>query len=277
MKSEIWPDVGMPEMTDWLAELRDGGDTEPTDGDAEQPGDSHAAPTAVDDPIPEDLVPVQVSDPILADQTGGPAKPWPTGWAWTRPGTSTPAEISTSGETGPPRWLEAPVGKHAARQASATAETTKPAESAEVTEPAVPVETVGRSLIGDELRRPITWCEMDSCISWHADPAALGEADIRARAISAGWRVDAFGRLACPQCQQTDPGFRVAHPVVLWNRRAAITGASRMAVTRSNSAAWGHGRDSRRPASGHAATGAPTPGRHRGRPTAESMPASRPA
>ena len=23
MKSEIWPDVGMPEMTDWLAELRD--------------------------------------------------------------------------------------------------------------------------------------------------------------------------------------------------------------------------------------------------------------
>ena len=42
------------------------------------------------------------------------------------------------------------------------------------------------------------WCEMGSCISWHADPAALGEADTRARAIGAGWRIDAFGRLACP-------------------------------------------------------------------------------
>ena len=65
-----------------------------------------------------------------------------------------------------------------------------------------------RAVIGDQLRMPIMWCEMGSCISWHADPAALGEADTRARAIGAGWRIDAFGRLACPRCQQTDPGFR---------------------------------------------------------------------
>ena len=46
-----------------------------------------------------------------------------------------------------------------------------------------------RALIGDQLRMPIMWCEMGSCISWHADPAALGEGDMRARAIGAGWRI----------------------------------------------------------------------------------------
>jgi hypothetical protein len=75
-----------------------------------------------------------------------------------------------------------------------------------------------RAAIGDQLRIPIAWCEMGSCISRHADPAALGEADIRARAISAGWRIDALGRLACPRCQQSDPSFWASHPVVLWNR-----------------------------------------------------------
>jgi precorrin 3B synthase CobZ len=45
---------------------------------------------------------------------------------------------------------------------------------AEITEP---------SAIGDQLRIPIAWCEMGSCISHHADRAALGEADIRARAV----------------------------------------------------------------------------------------------
>ena len=72
-----------------------------------------------------------------------------------------------------------------------------------------------RAVIGDELRIPIMWCEMGSCISWHSDPAALGEADIRARAIAAGWRVDALGRLACPRCQQNDGRFWATHPVRL--------------------------------------------------------------
>jgi len=87
-----------------------------------------------------------------------------------------------------------------------------------------------RSVIGDELRRPIMWCEMGSCISWHADPAALGESDSRARAIGAGWRIDAFGRLACPHCQQTDPSFRTSRPVVLWDRATAIARAARIAA-----------------------------------------------
>jgi hypothetical protein len=83
----------------------------------------------------------------------------------------------------------------------------------------------GRAVIGDQLRIPIAWCEMGSCISHHADRAALGEADIRARAISADWRIDALGRLACPRCQQSGVGFRASHPVALWDRDAAITRA----------------------------------------------------
>ena len=71
------------------------------------------------------------------------------------------------------------------------------------------------------------WCEMGSCISWHADPAALGEADTRARAIAAGWRIDALGRLACPQCQQNDTRYRAARPVVPRDRYTAIARTTR--------------------------------------------------
>ena len=86
--------------------------------------------------------------------------------------------------------------------------------------------TTERAVIGDELRMPIMWCEMGSCISWHTDHSALGEADARARAISAGWRIDALGRLACPQCQQTDPGFWATSQVVRWDRHTAFARAS---------------------------------------------------
>ena len=100
-----------------------------------------------------------------------------------------------------------------------------------------------RATIGDQLRRPAAWCEMGSCIWHHADPAALGEADIRARAISAGWRVDALGRLACPRCQQTSPGFRATCPVTLWDRDNAITSAAlTIAVMRYRRAASSPGR-----------------------------------
>ena len=93
-----------------------------------------------------------------------------------------------------------------------------------------------RAVIGDELRIPIMWCEMGSCISWHADRTALGQADVRARAIRAGWRIDALGRLACPQCQQTDVGFRATRPVVLWDRSTAIAMAARATTPDSRSA-----------------------------------------
>lgn len=96
------------------------------------------------------------------------------------------------------------------------------------------VEITERAAIGDGLRIPIAWCEIGSCISHHADPAALGEADIRARAISAGWRIDALGRLACPTCQQSDPGFWPSHPVALWDRNAALTMAALMAAAVRN-------------------------------------------
>jgi hypothetical protein len=86
-----------------------------------------------------------------------------------------------------------------------------------------------RAVIGDQLRLPIMWCEMRSCISWFAHPAALGEADIRARAIDAGWRVDAVGLLVCPQCVQTAPGFQSHLPVVLWDREEAMAMSAQMA------------------------------------------------
>ena len=97
-----------------------------------------------------------------------------------------------------------------------------------------------RAVIGDQLRMPMMWCEMGPCISWHSDPGALGEGDARARAIRAGWRIDAFGRLVCPRCQQTDPGFRVSRPVVPWDRHTAIARAARIAAVPGNRTAPRH-------------------------------------
>jgi hypothetical protein len=90
-------------------------------------------------------------------------------------------------------------------------------------------EIAERAPIGDELRIPMAWCEMDSCILHYEHPAALGEADIRSRAIAAGWRIDALGRLACPQCQQ-GPSFWAAQRVTPWDRDKAVAMASRMAA-----------------------------------------------
>jgi hypothetical protein len=94
-------------------------------------------------------------------------------------------------------------------------------ESAE-TRAETSAETIEPAPIGDALRMPIAWCEMGSCISHYELAAALGEADIRARAIEAGWRVDALGRLACPQCQRSGPWFWTTHPVVPWDRDRAV-------------------------------------------------------
>jgi hypothetical protein len=143
-------------------------------------------------------------------------------------------------------------------------------------EAAAPAEAPVRAVIGDQLRLPVMWCEMGSCISRYADPAALGEADTRARAISVGWRIDALGRLACPRCQQTDPGFWAARPVAVWDRYMAIARAARITAwpgdgtARSAMPVPGRGRDSRRPAS------PPQPGWHRHAPAAQASPAGRP-
>jgi hypothetical protein len=119
-----------------------------------------------------------------------------------------------------------------------------------------------RAVIGDEIRMPIMWCEMGSCISWYTHLAALGEADTRARAIAAGWRIDALGRLTCPQCQQTDPRFWASCAVVPWDRYTAIARTARITAVRSDGARGtipeiSHdrgrmaSRDPRRAASGH--------------------------
>ena len=134
-------------------------------------------------------------------------------------------------------------------------------------------------MIGDQLRMPIMWCEMGSCVSWHADPAALGEADTRARAIDAGWRIDALGRLACPRCQQTDPGYWSARRVVPWDRSMAIAGTARLpAVPGGGAAGRAALRSSRDP--GSAASGYPPPRGaelewHHEFPADQAMPAGR--
>jgi hypothetical protein len=65
-----------------------------------------------------------------------------------------------------------------------------------------PVPITGHCVIGDQIRRPAAWCDIPGCTAGFADPAALGEADNRARALAAGWRADALGRLVCPACRQ---------------------------------------------------------------------------
>jgi hypothetical protein len=135
-----------------------------------------------------------------------------------------------------------------------------------------------RAVIGDELRIPVMWCEMGSCISWYTYPAALGEADTRARAIAVGWRIDALGRLACPQCQQADSGFWATCPVVPWDRYLAIARTARItAVPGDGSAGGGPGRPGR-PASTAASPPEPpvVPGRsgHSRRPAGRLRPAS---
>jgi hypothetical protein len=88
-----------------------------------------------------------------------------------------------------------------------------------------PVAITQRAVLGDRLRRPIAWCEMPACISRHDDPAAAGEADIRSRALAAGWRHDAVGRLVCPYCQQRNPGLWAAYPLA--RHHPAPAGGSR--------------------------------------------------
>ena len=91
-------------------------------------------------------------------------------------------------------------------------------------------EDTCRAVIGDELRVPIVWCELGMCISYYTDPVALGEADIRIRALRAGWRFDLFGRLTCVDCQRSNPWYKTRCPVVLWDRQAAVATAAMMAA-----------------------------------------------
>ena len=80
-----------------------------------------------------------------------------------------------------------------------------------------------RAVIGDAMRIPFIWCEFGSCDATYTHPDALGERDLRDRALAAGWRYDALGRRACPSCAQHDPTFWTARqpaPVPVDWRRA---------------------------------------------------------
>ena len=178
---------------------------------------------------PDDASMLQLNDWLAALREDGRAEP--PGYVGTEP---------PGGSTEPPADRVRPAASAAGTWTEALSRGCGPAARSGVSRPVAPAgaaslaEAAVRTVIGDQLRMPIMWCEMGSCISWHADPASLGEGDARARAIGTGWRIDAFGRLACPRCQQTDPDFRATRPVVLWDRHTAIVRAARIAVARGD-------------------------------------------
>ena len=128
-------------------------------------------------------------------------------------------------------WSPSPGAPSSTGPRPAAAPPVTPAPAASARPVAEEEITVG-ALIGDELRTPMVWCELEpgNCVSWYGDRAALGVADVRNRAIAAGWRIDAMGRLTCPQCQQRCSSFRATQQVVLWNRAYALTMAAREAA-----------------------------------------------
>ena len=199
---------------DWLAQLRDEDSAGPPPGDGEPAIDS--APPA------GDFGDVPPAAPPAADWgDAAPAAP-PAADSWP---AAPPAVASGDARPAAPP-AAAPPATDSGPAAAVTPETTSPGRAGIKAK----IEITERAAIGDELRIPLAWCEMGSCISHYADPAALGEADIRTRAIASGWRVDALGRLACPQCQQGDSWFWTAHPVALWDRDTAVAMTTLMAA-----------------------------------------------
>ena len=262
----------MLQVNDWLAELQDGESAEPTGpGHAEPTGPGYAVPAGYSHAVPASpgyAVPAGYVRAVPAS----PGYAVPAGHGGAEPAAGNARPEALAGPAAP----AAPVATAAPARTATPAVSTRPAAPAA---PAGPAGAAERAVIGDQLRMPIMWCEMGSCVSWHADPAALGEADTRARAIDAGWRIDALGRLACPQCQQTDPGYWAARPVVPWDRSMAIARTARLpAVPGDGAADRAALRSSRDP--GRAASGYPPPSRaelewHHDSPADQAMPAGR--
>ena len=220
----------------WLAELRD-------DGRADPPGDAHAGPDGLSGPWPEALAAADALAEVRA-----------------RAQAAARAHVDARAQAD--ARAEARARAQADARAQAEADARAQAEAAARAEAPARAELTGRAVIGDQLRMPIMWCEIGSCISWFADSAALGETDTRARAIGAGWRIDAFGRLACPRCQQTDPGFWATGPVVPWDRYTAVARAARTAGRGDGTAGWASSGDPGRAAGGYPRVGPPEPGWH---------------
>ena len=255
--SGAYPVLGAP-----LADLtRDTASTEPAEATdtavTDEPGRAPWADWASVEAAtgaPE-VAPVSGVAPEASDLTGAESSPRHGNLAEARrldetegagdAGSSHEAEAATATEIGPPE-IEPAAVESVPDQAGAPGGPTTgefrmvPVGRRRMLLPARPPveadETPVRALIGEQLRTPIVWCELEpgSCISWHGDREALGMADVRARAIAAGWRIDALGRLSCPQCQQTSKNFRTTHPVVPWNRAYALTMATREAARQGN-------------------------------------------
>jgi hypothetical protein len=176
---------------------------------------------------------------------------------YAEPVSATVGEPATAGDPPADATARPPNADATARPPNTVSGRHEMRESAEIIEPAP---------IGDALRMPIAWCEMGSCISHYEHPAALGEADIRARAIEAGWRVDALGRLACPQCQRSGPWFWTTHPIVPWDRHRAVKAVAAMTTAAREDATRGVGRGAGRDVIQAAApplVPLPAQGRHR--------------
>jgi hypothetical protein len=222
---------------DWLGQLREDGYAEPAfEGGGEPasvaaPHETTAGPAEIvsEPPVSFAGAPEPVSRPYVS--FAGPAEPLSRPYVSFAGPAETVAEqpVSFAGRAetvaGPPMAVPGPPAASSVAMANAPGRGSGISESLEIPEPAP---------IGDELRIPTAWCEMDSCISHYAHPAALGEVDNRSRAISAGWRIDALGRLACPQCQQ-GPWFWATQPLARWDRSQAVAMATLMtAVVRAD-------------------------------------------
>jgi hypothetical protein len=128
-----------------------------------------------------------------------------------RPYVNEAAELPYPAEEPPrPRFTprDQPVPRFAPQQAGPSS------PQASVRRPAWRAEPGVRPVIGDELRIPIMWCEFGTCIERYTHADALGEQDLRSRALAAGWCYDLLGRLACPSCVQHDESFWMTRPPV---------------------------------------------------------------
>jgi hypothetical protein len=234
-----------PQMGDWLAQIRDDYPDEP-------PDDGRAG----------------------ADGTGHPRSK-ALAQAYVRAGARARAQGGAGAQARARAQADASARARARAQADASARARARAEAG------LRAAVAERPVIGDQLRMPVMWCEMGWCISWYTHPDALGEADTRARAIGAGWRIDALGRLACPQCLQTDPCFWASRPVVPWDRYMAIARAARVAPVPgesiADSAAGGNSHGHGRAASGFPPTSQAERGWHHELPNAQPTPAGRDA
>ena len=69
-----------------------------------------------------------------------------------------------------------------------------------------------RAIIGDEFRTPMLWCEFGSCIARYTSEDALGERDLRARALVDGLALRRPRTARLPCCTRHDPSFLVGRP-----------------------------------------------------------------